>query len=163
MDNLSKSFLTNIDIVQICKTLGIKLNSVLSNDELNESMLKYNFAVILNLENENQSGSHWTGLVNDASQKRMYYCDSYGMPPTERIYNMFLKHNYEMFLNTKQFQSNSSELCGWYAMVFIVYLQKGKYKINQMDSFIKLWNLKDLNLNDKTVKQIFSKLFQQKK
>jgi hypothetical protein len=160
MDLLAKTDLTNMDIKQICQKVGIKCSGVLSNDELTDASLQYNFAVILNLENMAQDGSHWVALINDAKNKRMYYCDSYGMQPTARIYNLFLKHNYEMFLNTKQFQSNASELCGWFAVLFLYYLQKGRNKLKQFDAFIRMWDFKTLSNNDKKVKAAFHTLLQ---
>lgn len=80
---------------------GPTWGGVFSNDEVQP---KKNKVYILNLENSDEPGSHWTLLYNQ------HYFDSYGVAPTKRI-SQFVKS-----YSPSDFQGLSDEWCGHFAM-----------------------------------------------
>ncbi len=77
---------------------GPTFGGVFSNDELMKPDPKKVY--ILNLENSNQAGSHWTLLYNK------WYCDSYGVVPTKHISQFVTSHN------TNDYQGLNRNSCG---------------------------------------------------
>ena len=75
MNNLNKfnnrsyklTTLTNSDLYSICIKLKIKLNGIYMKDELEDNLKEGNY--IINLENSNQSRSHWTCFIKDKNEK----------------------------------------------------------------------------------------------
>lgn len=104
-------------------------------------------AMVINLDEHNQPGSHWVALYINLANNRIYYFDSFGKKPGKRItkfvrriltfmYNK--KHNtnfsvdhfmkmyhtstdYDVRYNKKQHQFKNTE-CGVYSMNFIIRL-----------------------------------------
>jgi hypothetical protein len=81
---------------------GPTFGGVFSNDKLIKPAK--NKVYILNLENSNEGGSHWTLLYDG------HYFDSYGVAPTKRI-SQFVKT-----FNQYDYQGLSDEWCGHFAM-----------------------------------------------
>ena len=81
MNNLIKFYnrpqklttLTNSDFYSICIKLKLKLNGIYMKDELPSDLKEGNY--IINLENSNQSGSHWTCFIK--SKNDIFYYDSF--------------------------------------------------------------------------------------
>jgi hypothetical protein len=59
---------------------------------------------ILNLQNSNQGGSHWTTFHNG------HYADSYGVAPTAHV------SKYTRDYNPDEYQSLAEESCGYFAI-----------------------------------------------
>jgi hypothetical protein len=93
---------------------GNKLfGGVLSNNELHHaSPDKY---YVLNLENSNEGGSHWTCLLPHG-----VYIDSFGCPPTKEIQPLVRSYN------TDDYQALNSDACGWFCMYFIDHAMRGE-------------------------------------
>jgi len=89
----------------------IKFGGVFSNDELHDP--KRHVIYILNLQNSDQGGSHWTLLCNG------WYCDSYGTPPTKRISQFVTDWNRD------EYQSLESEACGFFCLYIADRLMAG--------------------------------------
>jgi hypothetical protein len=96
---------------------------------------KNRLGVIFNLDEHNKGGSHWVSLFCDLEKGQIYFSDSYGREPEERIYNFmdriknYLEEcnidNIDMRHNTTGHQRGNSE-CGVYSINFILRLLKGK-------------------------------------
>jgi hypothetical protein len=56
-----KKVLSNFDLFRIAQEKRIPLNDVIAKDEIKK--LKKDGNYIINLENHNQGGSHWTALI----------------------------------------------------------------------------------------------------
>ena len=84
---------------------------VFSNDELNNP--DRNKIYILNLQNSDEGGSHWTLLHNG------WYFDSYGVVPTKRI-SRFVKS-----WNKNDYQGLNRNSCGHFCMYVAVRLMAG--------------------------------------
>jgi hypothetical protein len=94
------------------------------------------FGIIFNLDESWKNGSHWVSLFFDFKKKQIYFSDSYGIKPEERILNyiniirkFMLKYNTfkntDVRYNKTQHQKGNSE-CGVYSVNFILRLLKGK-------------------------------------
>ena len=46
---------------------------------------KSKIGIVFNLENHNQSGSHWVSMFSDLKKGQVYYFDSYGTRPEQRV------------------------------------------------------------------------------
>ena len=77
----------------------------------------------MNLQNLNQSGSHWMALkrVNNA----IFVFDSFGIGylPID-IFKVY--KNFKIITNTYRIQDISSNLCGMFCILFILYDIKSK-------------------------------------
>ena len=102
------------------------------NDFLNKNI--YRFGMVINLDNHNQSGSHWVALYFNLNKKQIYYYDSVGLKFGKKIVN-FIKNiinnigdkfeYYDIRYNKKRHQYDNSE-CGVYSMDFIVRILGGE-------------------------------------
>lgn len=83
-------------------------------------------AYIINLATRSESGSHWVALYID-DEKSCYYFDSFGLPPTNRHIQAFIKKNaVHMVYNKKQLQHITSAKCGHYCCTFIKSILRNK-------------------------------------
>ena len=57
------TILSNSDIYAICLKLKLKLNGIYMKDELKAPLSEGNY--IINMQNHNESGSHWTCFIKD--------------------------------------------------------------------------------------------------
>uniref|UniRef100_A0A6C0EBF2 Ubiquitin-like protease family profile domain-containing protein n=1 Tax=viral metagenome TaxID=1070528 RepID=A0A6C0EBF2_9ZZZZ len=112
--------------------LGIK--------NLNFNELKNNgktkLGMVMNLDEHWKSGSHWVGLYSDLNAGKVYYFDSYGIPPEPRV-RKFMRRLYHYFgkqdggsskgeadFNKIRHQYEDSE-CGVYSINFILRMLRG--------------------------------------
>lgn len=138
--------LTNFDIEDICSVLRIPLVKIAMRDEVNK--LKEGF-YILNLDESQNEGTHWTAFI--ITEDYILYCDSFGMPPPEDVYNSFLSTKKDLLLNQIQYQDVKSVLCGWFAVYFLycmIYL-KVDGVLNKYKRFVAQWDKKNLKNNDR--------------
>lgn len=94
---------------------------------------KKRIGLIFNLDNHNESGSHWVALFANFNTCEIYYFDSYGEKPEKRVVdlmsklkNVCLKYNTNVTIdyNKQRHQRENSE-CGIYSMNFILRLLRG--------------------------------------
>ena len=92
---------------------------------------------IVNLDNSNQSGSHWTGLFWDGrpnGSNSIEYYDSFGRQPPDVIMNGMKKLNkvlqpdqyLKIKVNGKAKQDKNSVACGYHSISFIMDRFRGK-------------------------------------
>src|SRR5438477_11893041 len=83
--DLDSKTMSNIDISEIVEKIGIKnFRGVMMKDELVENKVKRSECGVINLEDSDEVGSHWTCYFKKGKSK--YYFDSYGLdPPNEMI------------------------------------------------------------------------------
>ena len=103
---------------------NFKINEILENDKNyigtfsknNVPILKNNQSTIVNLANLNDVGSHWVGMkfINN----KLFYFDSYGISYIPDI----IKNQYpnsKIITNIYRIQSNDSNECGKFCIMFI--------------------------------------------
>jgi hypothetical protein len=82
------STLTNSDLYSICIRLKIKLNGIYMKDELPSDLKEGNY--IINLQNHDENGSHWTCFIKNANN--IFYYDSFGVVMPQNAYDIFIKN-----------------------------------------------------------------------
>ena len=103
---------------------NFKINGILKNNKNhigtfsknNVPILKSNQSTIVNLANSNDRGSHWIGMKY--VDKKLFHFDSYGIPYIPDI----IKNQYsddKIITNIYRIQSNSSNECGKFCIMFI--------------------------------------------
>ncbi len=95
---------------------------------------KYKLGIVFNLDEHNQSGSHWVSMYANLKTAEIYFFDSYGVVPEIRIRKLMrriarfchetLKLKPKVAHNTYQHQKENSE-CGVYSMNFILRMLRG--------------------------------------
>jgi hypothetical protein len=95
-------------------------------DELPQKINKRERGIV-NLENSNQSGSHWVAYYKNNNKK--YYFDSYGKapPPKELVKYLGPKN---LFYNSERIQNcNDPAICGHFCLIVLEKLSKdGNYE-----------------------------------
>jgi hypothetical protein len=96
---------------------------------------KMRFGVVFNLDNHNESGSHWVCMLCDLVRREICYWDSYAMKPTKEVVTLMnrLKQQAKTDLgldvvikvNKIRHQYKNSE-CGVYCIYFLTSLLDGK-------------------------------------
>jgi len=144
--------LTNIQIDKLLKNIK-NYKGCYSKDNI-RTKLKEGYYVI-NLQDSNEGdGSHWCCLY--VSKYYDLYFDSYGFICPENIEQLCDK----LIYSQKMIQSLNSSSCGYYVVLFILYMNKfninDKLLIVKYNNFINLFN-KDEMINDKILKTELSK------
>ena len=108
------------------------------NDMLNKG--KYQLGFIFNLDEHDQPGSHWVALYANLKEGQVYFFDSYGTRPEDRIRTLMRRianwykttngkgsRNSKLHVtyNKTRHQYENSE-CGVYSINFIARLLKGE-------------------------------------
>ena len=103
---------------------------------------------IINLENSNGSGTHWTSLFYHPLNS--YYFDSYGFVAPLEVEQKIKPYKY----NDAEIQDFNSKACGYYALAFIKFLNDKTNKEVAFKEFLRLFkdNTKE---NDNILKQIY--------
>lgn len=70
-------------------------------------MLPKKFAMIINLDNQDRGGTHWT-CAYDSGNGQTYYYDSFGAPPSDEIIKKLKVYAY----SDAQHQHVLSQSCG---------------------------------------------------
>lgn len=91
-------------------------------------MLKKKYsAIIFNLDNSRQPGSHWVTVFFDNIKKNVEYFDSTGSKPNKNILEFLSKLHTSVYYSTFSHQKGNSA-CGIYAMYYILERLQGKTK-----------------------------------
>jgi hypothetical protein len=92
--------------------------------------------VVFNLDNHDQPGSHWTAMYSDFDKGNIYYFDSVGVKPEQRVRQLMRNQakymesqgkkidNIRVDYNKVQHQKGDNA-CGVYAINFLVKMAKG--------------------------------------
>lgn len=145
--------LTNFELIEYARLLGIPLLNVLMKDEVYKGMP--NGFYILNLENHNQAGSHWVALIK--RKKEIFYFDSYGMPPPDTVINKLQYPESHVFFNDTQIQNIKSILCGYYCLLFLFHMKATSSLANNIMKFLQLFYL-NTKKNDELLKKYLTQL-----
>lgn len=82
-------------------------------------------AFVFNTERHNKSGSHWVAIYV-SKEGRGWYFDSFGRPPMIPEYRDRIARNCHAFTWNKQsLQSDFSNVCGQYCIMFLHYMSTG--------------------------------------
>ena len=153
--------LSNSDLISICIKLKIKLVGVYMKDELQNSDLKQG-CYIINLQNHDEDGSHWTAFIKDKND--IYYYDSFGVVPPQNLYDIFIIDSTSLYYNTSDDQNFDSTSCGWWSISFLYYMTNTKGNmLDRMKKIDKKFRKKDTKLNEIDLKKYIDKIYLNKK
>ena len=107
---------TNTQLINFAEKMKLPLNNILMRDEMNE--LKNDGFYIINLDNSNGNGTHWTALYFQGNPLNSYYFDSFGFVPPLEVEQKIKPYLY----NDADIQDFNSEACGYYCLAFIKFL-----------------------------------------
>ena len=151
MQNIFNRPISNFEILDIANNLGLKIE-VIMKDELKGKIPNGNY--IINLQNSNQNGSHWTAMY--AQNGKFYYSDSFGMPIPETLITNTNINNDNLFFNTNQIQDMKSQRCGFFALYFLYLMNQSGNISDKLKQYINTFDLKNFKQNDTIIKNIFS-------
>lgn len=98
---------------------------------------KKRIGIVFNLDNHNESGSHWVAMFADISRGNIYYFDSYGVEPEPRVRTLMRRiarfcetgmgiPNKDITVDyNKYVHQRANSECGVYSMNFILRLLRG--------------------------------------
>lgn len=104
---------------------------------------------IMNLNNSNQSGSHWTYLSNK-HDNIIYYIDSFGAPPPESIEKYAKEHGKSIFYNKRVLQALDASSCGFFTVFVSDQFKAGK----TFDQVINMFS-DSVDENERMLKEYF--------
>jgi len=149
--------LTNFEITDLAKRMNVPLEFVDYKDNLKYEKIKFNKTYIINLQDEDDegSGTHWTGFQVNKNKKTNeimpLYFDPIGSPPPE-IVKSIIKKQFNKYLNytTKNIQSIMSNVCGWYVLAWSHFINDPRFSVNNIyeDTGAFLAIFKDLDETD---------------
>ena len=109
--------------------------STFSKDEI--ALIENIKSLIFNVQNSNQSGSHWIALSRN--NKNIFIFDSFGIGHIPKnIYDIY--KNFYIITNIYRIQHINSNLCGLFCVLFCL------YNVNNKNKFIEFLNM--FNVND---------------
>lgn len=114
-------------------------------------------AFICNTEDSKRSGAHWIGIFVNNKSEGLYF-DSYGVKPfVASIANVLRKNCKTIKFNDQQLQSDSSNVCGQFCLMFLYYMTHGI----DFPSFLDLFSEKNLLANDNIAVEFVKNLCKQ--
>ena len=107
--------------------------SCLSTFSKNEiPLIKNNKALMFNLQNSDQLGSHWCSISR--KDNNIFIFDSFGVGHIPKnIYDLY--KSFSIITNIHRIQHINSNLCGLFCVLFCL------YKVNSKNKFIEFLNL----------------------
>ena len=153
--------LSNFDIDELVTKMNIpNFKGCFYKDKLKKIQPNSSYIINLNSEfdeyNNRNAGSHWCCLVIDDMKKAIYF-DSYGENAPNEIRNLLKSNQYKMGHTSKNIQSLMSNLCGFFCLAFIYFLNVSKFRTNNIinDASIFLDLFEDLDKIDDVYKNEF--------
>ena len=148
------SLLSNIDIENVMKQYQLKINNFLfigclpiDFEKLNKPNINietienyFKFAIVFNLDEHWQKGSHWVCLYFNIKNGLILYFDSYGIMPVNniskyinKIKNIISNKNIKpiMLYNKIRHQYKYTE-CGVYCLYFLIHLLQNENDYNKI-------------------------------
>ena len=105
-------------------------------------------AFIVNTDDHTKSGTHWVAIYIDKCSNALYF-DSFGLPPfvPDHI-NRLRKNCKKIRWNNVRLQSDFSDVCGQYCIMFLRYMSEGLGYHKFIENFSE-----NLDKNDEIVRR----------
>ena len=149
---------SNIQLISMAKKRGINNMIVCMNDQLETFEYPSNGFFILNLEDSDHGGTHWTCLC--IRNKIPCYFDSFGGIYSEQVEKYIKKHyGKKCAFSCKIIQDFKSVKCGIYCFALILYILKNPNQdiLACVNNFTNLFSDNPI-LNDTILDKIIKKL-----
>ena len=131
--------LSNISINDSLKNFK-NFEGFYSKDQI--TLIENNKSLIFNLQNSDQSGSHWVSLSR--KNNSIFIFDSFGVGHVpNNLYKIY--KNYNIITNIYRIQDIDSNLCGMFYVLFCLYNVDSK---NKFISFLNLFNSNNFLKNE---------------
>lgn len=112
---------TNFELEELAKKLKIRnFKGCFMKDQLIDLRPQLHEYLIVNLQNSDQSGSHWAAVIRDEEEK--YYYSSFGDDPPLEVQHYLGK---KIISSTFQTQQAEESCCGQLAMLVIYLYDNG--------------------------------------
>jgi len=115
-----------MDTAQIfCTLKDVKsFLGIYPSDMLPRSVTK--LGTVINADPHTEKRSHWLAVHLRPKSSNAYYFDSYGIVPLVPAFQAFIKRNFITWdHNRRQLQSLTSNNCGKYCCLFVLYMDRG--------------------------------------
>jgi hypothetical protein len=135
---------SDTELEDVAESIGLKLNAIVSKDELNNMTPKQG-AWIINMQDNTDStgkslgGTHWTGIWIEGKYAVAF--DPFGLPPSANI-EVFLSTGYNDIYPDQDIQDINTGWCGYYTLFFLWYMNAHKHtpvKL-KLSKFLNLWS-----------------------
>lgn len=131
------SMTTNLELIQICNKFGINLVSCCCKDDLPRQF--YYGGFIVNLANKGEPGTHWVSFYTEKNKNgkpTAVYFDSFGCGPSISV-SKYLNRCVPYTCNDAVIQNINSGYCGWYAIMFLEFMQNQQKSIPDINKRFK--------------------------
>ena len=109
--------MNSLDILDTLRTLPVQTYGVYPSDQIPKVWTKPTI-IFSNTEDHTKRGKHWIAMYVD-KRGNGYYFDSFGQSPFVPDHIQRLRKNCSNFrFNTKKMQSDNSEVCGQFCVMF---------------------------------------------
>src|SRR3989442_14514410 len=144
--------LSNFQIIDQCKKFKIKhFKGVFMRNELPNDKISCNESFILNLDDKDGNGTHWTcvfitdkiGLTKSVKNVVCYYFDSFGFPPPIEV-NEYLRKFNKRYYNSFEIQKGNQVICGHFCIYMLIKLNKNIDFYEILDELYKRQHLSRL-------------------
>ena len=113
---------------------------------------------IFNLDDESNTGTHWTALIVTTQRKPNIYFDSMGFSPPEEIIKFAKSKGDELYYSTVAVQDDNSSACGYFVLYFLKYIQNtGGNILDSYYDFTHKLLTTDTKRNEKKLTSYFKK------
>ena len=148
--------LSNIDLFQLAEYYQLPIIDITMKNELKGK--PKDGAYIINLQSSTAgNGTHWTmAMVN---KKEACYFDSFGVLPSEEVEDFIKKRKgIHLYYNHFDIQDLKSDLCGWFCLACIIFINKNMKNEDIYNAFNRFINGFSCNTkkNDSILKSFFS-------
>lgn len=135
---------TNLFILDFLNKCKLKyFSGVFSSNKIpNFLSSRKNFAFVCNLAHSTVQYGHFITITGN--EHNVFYCDPLGLPCfNKKILNFLKKCNKPILFNSDKIQSNTSQYCGFFSILFILlynyptYVKQGMFSLNLSDNNIK--------------------------
>ena len=130
-----------------------KYAGTFTKDNLPYKNIKRNKFYIINLDNNDGDGTHWTCLIQ--KEDFAFYFDSFGALPPLQVLSFTNKYKGNRFYNLMQLQHFDSNLCGYYCLYVI---QKMVFEDIHFTDLLNNFSI-DTVKNDAYITQYFTKQY----
>ena len=95
--------------------------------------LKPPFSIIINLSKHNKPGTHFICIIEN--KKQIFYFDSFGINCfVPSICNFLLSKQKEIVQNIKSIQHQNSLFCGFFCILFVLFMEKNKFDLTKFQN-----------------------------
>ena len=115
---------------------------------------------VINLDSEDNPGTHWCLAIITPDDEPNLYFDSFGQPPPEEILKWLKTGGKDLMYSTSHLQDKNSASCGWFVINLMKYLTTNKKKsaTDNLYNFVtRLYKDGDVSKNEALLERRFKR------